>query len=528
MGTPAARLNGRVDALPDPALCAQLADDLAAAGYTADNVRAAWGELADDALGHGLKGPAVAALQAAPGPLSTLALFFAVGETIPAAQLERALPTLGVVGVVALGLGELRDDPDRAVIPTALLRPQAFEDAEGSADWWVASDLDESATAGPLREDHVLGVGGASLTLAGLVVTTPAESLLDLGAGCGIQTLRGRRVAARAVATDISARALAFTALNMRLNDLDEVETRQGSLFDPVAGERFDRIVSNPPFVITPRAAGVPHYEYRDGGREGDDLVAAVIRDAGAHLAPGGIAQLLGNWEYRDGSDGLDRVRAWVDASPVPVDAWVIEREVADPLAYAELWVRDGGTAPGTPGYAELIGRWLDDFAARGVTGIGFGYVLLRRPAGGVPTLRRFERVPQPVSGPLGAHLTAALAAHDLLETWDDATLSEQVLFRAPDVTEARHYVPGTEDPTVIELRQGGALARTIPADPALAALVGACDGDLTVGAIVAAIAQIMEVDDAALRAEILPRVRELLFTGFLGTGPNDPGVAQI
>ncbi len=68
----------------------------------------------------------------------------------------------------------------------------------------------------------------------------------------------------------------------------------------------------------------------------------------------------------------------------------------------------------------------------------------------------------------------------------------------------------------MIELRQGGGFARTIEVDPALAALVGACDGDLPVGTLVDAIAQLMEVDAAHLRADVLPRVRELLVTGFL------------
>lgn len=75
---------------------------------------------------------------------------------------------------------------------------------------------------------------------------------------------------------------------------------------------------------------------------------------------------MLGNWEYRGAEDGLDRVRQWVADSPVALDAWVIEREMLDPLAYAELWVRDGGTVPGSPEYAGLIDAWLTDFAARG------------------------------------------------------------------------------------------------------------------------------------------------------------------
>lgn len=198
-----------------------------------------------------------------------------------------------------------------------VVRPQSFHDDRGPGEWWVASDLDEIALGGgALAEDHVLGVGGASLTLAGLQLPSPARRVLDLGTGCGIQALRARRYADEVVATDLSARALDYARMNLLIDETDGVELREGSLFEPVAGETFDRIVSNPPFVITPRAARVPEYEYRDGGLVGDALVEQVFAGVGAHLEPGGVAQMLGNWETRDGVGSLDRVRAWVDASP--------------------------------------------------------------------------------------------------------------------------------------------------------------------------------------------------------------------
>jgi hypothetical protein len=147
--------------------------------------------------------------------------------------------------------------------------------------------------------------------------------------------------------------------------------------------------------------------------------------------------------------------------------------------------------------------------------------VLLRRPAAGAPTLARYERVPQSLDPgtALGAHYADALAVHDRLAALDDAGLAASVLVVGADVTEARHHLPGIESPSVIELRQGGGFARTVPADPGLAALVGASDGDLPVGALIDAIASLLEVDPAELRAELLPAVRELLFTGFLRFG---------
>lgn len=507
------RLNRTVNTPVDVAAARALAEDLRAAGFTSASVRDAWGPIADDAIARGLHGPALTALRERSDALATLARLFVLGISQPASQVDAALPRGGARGAAALGVVRLDSE---AAHPLVLIRPQEFADEAGSVSWLVASDLDEAALGGALPEDHVLGVGGASLTLASLQLPTPAARGLDVGTGCGIQTLRARRAVDTVVATDISVRAIWFATLNAIFNDLDGVEVREGSLFEPVAGERFDRIVSNPPFVITPRVDGVPAYEYRDGGMVGDALVEAFVTGVGAHLEPGGVAQLLGNWEYREGEDGLDRVRAWVAASGVALDAWIVEREQLDPLAYAELWIRDGGTTSSTAGFADLVDAWLDDFTARGVTGVGFGYLLLRRPASGAPTLSRFERVTQPVAGALGPHLADALVAHDALAGIDDEMLARAVLQVAPDVTEARHHMPGAEAPSVIELRQGGGFGRALEVDPALAALVGASDGELAVGVLVDAIADLLEVDAVALRTDILPRIRELIFTGFL------------
>jgi methylase of polypeptide subunit release factors len=507
-------LNGHVLPEPDPALCRALAADLRDAGFASEALRSAWGEAADDAIARGMRSPADRALAGRRDPLATLGRLLVLGMPQPVSWVGAALPRTGAAGSASLGLTAFDGDDLR---PLALVRPQSFVDSSGAGEWWIASDLDETALGGPLPEDHVLGVGGASLTLASLQLPTTAPRGLDVGSGCGIQALRARRSVGRVVATDISERALRYTRLNALLNDVDGIETRRGSLFEPVDGEEFDRIVSNPPFVITPRIAGVPAYEYRDGGLVGDELVAAFVKGAGRVLAPGGVAQLLGNWETRGSRAGLDRVREWVAESPVPLDAWVVQRESLDPLAYAELWVRDGGTLPGTEMFELLVGAWLDDFAAREVSAIGFGYVLLRRPVDPVPTLARYETIAQGLAGDsLGAHLADALAAHDRLVQLDDTGLAASVLLVAPDVTEARHHLPGSGDPTVIELRQGGGFGRVLTVDPALAALVGACDGDLQVGPLVDAIAELMEVDAGALRADLLPRLRELLFTGFV------------
>lgn len=499
-------------------LVAALRADLLAADFSVPRLKSLWGDEAEAALHRGHRVPARRALDrvAEFDAAAVLARAFVLGMPVDLADLARALPTLGLAGAVELQL--VGAGAAGAVSAAMDLRPYSFTDAWGETNWWIASDLGELALGGALVESHVLGVGGASLTLSGLMIDRPARSVLDLGTGCGIQALHASRHAGRVVATDISERALDFARLNAALNGVTNIEFRLGNLFEPVAGERFDHIVSNPPFVITPRSEGVPAYEYRDGGMVGDALVAAVIAGLAGHLEPGGVAQLLGNWEYRDGTDAFARVSAWLDDTGL--DAWVIEREVQDAALYAETWIRDGGTRGGEE-FDRLVDAWLDDFEQRGVTSVGFGYLMLRRPSDGVATLRRLERLEGAAARGLGGTIDATLAAHDWQASQGDAALGRAMLTVAADVTEERYYWPGDEHPAVMNLKQGGGFARSFPLDTALAALIGACDGELSIAAICAALAELLgteesPIDADELLAQLLPTVRELVTVGVL------------
>jgi len=501
----------------DAALTASLRADLGGAGWTVDAVTELLGPVAAGALLRDQPLPARRALAAAgDGAAAVLSRLFVLGAQVTRGALDAALPATGTAGAERAGLvtaaGAGREDAVRAAVD---LRPYAAVDAAGQSSWWLASDLGEAATGGPLPTDHVLGVGGASTTLAQLTVRTPAARVLDVGAGSGVQSLHAARHAGSVTATDTSARALAFAAFNAALAGVD-LDLRRGSLLEPVAGERFDLVVSNPPFVVTPRSAAVPGWTYRDGGLVGDEVVRRLVSGLGGVLAPGGSAQLLGNWEHRAGEGWTDRVGSWLEASGL--DGWVVQREVQDPAEYAETWIRDGGQRPG-PAFDALLGAWLDDFAARGVQAVGFGFVVLHAPreeAAARPRWRRLEEATGPLRAPLGGHVAQVLAAQDLLASTPDADLLGLRLRAAADVTEERHLRPGDADPSVILLRQGGGLGRAVAVGTALAGLVGASDGELSVGQIAGALAALLEVEAAPLVAELLPQVRALVADGLL------------
>jgi methylase of polypeptide subunit release factors len=507
-----------------PAQLEALAADLSAAGFTVDGVGQALGPMAQAAMHREQVVPARVALRGHREPVAVLARLLVLGEAVSARDLDAALPSLRAEGAVRIGLAEAAGSaPDDEVRPLLDLRPYAADDRH----WWLASDLSELVTGGPLREDHVLGVGGASTTLARWTPRRPVSRALDVGTGCGVQAVHAASHADHVVATDLSARCLAFTRFNAGLNAAlpdgpfagRSLDVRAGSLLEPVAGERFDLVVSNPPYVITPRVSGVPTYEYRDGGWTGDEVVRRLVTGVGDVLAPGGVAQLLGNWEHHTGEGWRDRVSSWL---PADVDAWVVQRELQDPAEYAETWARDGGHRPYEPAYDALVEAWLQDFAARGVEAVGFGVLTLRRPLeAGRPPLRRLEELSGPVGqgGAVGPVVADVLAAEAWLAGTSDADLLAAHLVVAPDVTEERYGRPGAVDPQVVLLRQGGGLHRAIRADTALAGLVGACDGELAVGQIVGALGVLLDEPVDALRGRLLPAVRSLVADGLLLTG---------
>ena len=144
--------------------------------------------------------------------------------------------------------------------------------------------------------------------------------MLDLCCGSGVLALTAAGEGAGLVtAVDASLRAVLATRLNARLNGL-RVRALRGDLFAPLGWERFDLIVSNPPYVPAGRD-GPGHRSARayDGGREGRAVIEHVCAGLPGHLHPGGVA-LIVHSSVCGGEPTLAALRAG------GLDAEVVER----------------------------------------------------------------------------------------------------------------------------------------------------------------------------------------------------------
>lgn len=217
----------------------------------------------------------------------------------------------------------------------------------------------------PLADDIVLGVGGAARTLLQLTPRRHVQRVWDLGCGSGVQAVFAAQHADYVVATDIDQRALDFTNQTAQLNNV-KIETRLGSLFEPVRGEKFDLIVSNPPFVI----GGATQLTHRESPFAADALTETLLRELPDSLNDDGIAIVLATWLVTS-DDWQERINAWL---PDDVGVWVALRDVQDVDSYVATWMNDAGLDD-----VEIASTWKKRLTEWNATEVAFGWIVLHR-----------------------------------------------------------------------------------------------------------------------------------------------------
>ena len=326
-------------------------------------------------------------------PVATLATLFVFDSDVPVEEAEVAFEPLGVEGVRRLG-----------VVTEADGRVRASVNIYPMASLLLSSDLWHHDLA---RPDHVLGTSISARVLLALTVRRPVDSALDVGTGCGVQALHAAAHARRVVATDVNPRAVKFAEFNAVLNGLDNVETRVGNAFEPVEGETFDLVVTNPPYVISPESA----YAYRDSGLPGDTFSEGLVRRAPEFLNDGGFATVLCEWAHAPDEDWSLPLRRWIAGSGC--DALLIYHMSQDPLAYAATWNNELRRNP--EAFGSALDRWVAYDRELGIERIGWGAVVLRRRSG-ENWVRTIETSWASIVD-AGDHIERIFRAHDFLAT---------------------------------------------------------------------------------------------------------------
>jgi protein-L-isoaspartate O-methyltransferase len=472
---------------------------LARIGYTGDAIRSALG---DDAYqGRTWDVPVHVRRLQTGSPLGTAIKLLFLGLPVQRAEVDDAFAPVSGEQLQRLGLVQPGDTPLAAsvrVVPHAELL--------------LAGNRYPDETPGGTPADYVATVTAPSAILATLTSRENVRSALDVGTGSGVQAIWAARHCERVVAVDINPRALNLAAFNARLNGVDNVEFRQGDLFEPVAGERFDLIVSNAPYVVSPDS----RFAFRDGGLVSDAFCERLVKESAAHLEEGGFAELLISWILVD-EDWPARPKRWIEASGC--DCWLLLGARRDPLTHAALWNEElKGDAKA---YAETLDRWVGYLEELGAEAVLEGAALLRRRTSDRNWFRA-DRIPPGRPEPASEHVQRVFRSQSYLSglTDDSALLDETLsLVERARIEQELHCRDGgyVVDSMTLVLDEG--LGFRAGVDQRTASIVPLLDGSRPLRQTIDAAADGLglESDDReAFTRGALGVVREMLELGFV------------
>jgi methylase of polypeptide subunit release factors len=424
---------------------------------------------------------------------AALALLFAHGESVASATVRRLIGNelvarLADVGVIADGGGEMRS---------------AFRLTRFLGAWFFADEPHAGA-------DAAMSPGPTTQQLARALPEVRGSRTLDVGTGPGTLAIAMATRGARAIGTDTNRRALALARANATLNDVT-IELREGSLLEPVTGERFDLIVAQLPYVTRPTAlSGI---EYLHGGAYGDELALALATAVPEFLEPDGVSIALFDSPVRPGRSLRDRIgerltRRTTDLLVLSTPGLPVQWQA---IAYAQL--EDAALSPRVE---ELISAYDEHAHGLGITDVPHAFVVHHRPH---RPDRPYWSVELSMPAPPAAweEIASYMRGIDLAARTDDELLRAAVRPRGRARLERSLALddPARDSTLTIKFEPGSMAASSAVAE-AGAALLELLAHDPSVAVALERFGEANRSADEETRAIVVGFVREALARGFL------------
>lgn len=431
--------------------------------------------------------------------LKTLVLMFVFGIATEAAAARKAVDPVPLEVLEEMGL--LRLEAGVAIANVALV---PFDQLV------LAVDLQEKVYGGA-PADLVMGMTRSTLELGSITARRWSSKTLDFGSGSGIQGFLAAAHSGQVYGVDCSPRAVNFSRFSAALNGIFNIEFIEGNGFDAVPGLRFNLIVANPPFAVTPQR----RYVYRDSGMHLDAFAESLVRRAPEFLEEDGLFQCQCDWVHIAGTNWQERLSGWIEGSGC--DVWIISQQTLSPAVYAEAWIRateqdDHATA------IRLCGEWSDFYRKERVEAISTGFICLRRSSGRSNWLRIDER-PGDISEDAGDSILLGFALRDFLESMrTDEDLLDVKLRVSPDarLTRQAAWSPQGWQGLNSKIALARGLSYEANIDTPIANLVTRCDGEQTLDQLLAEMGKMLGVALERLVPATLPLVRQLIERGFV------------
>jgi hypothetical protein len=475
---------------------ARLKDYFREAGYTAAGLH---NRIQTDVLaGRNLENlPLLLYRTREPDALNVLIRWFVIGEEVPQQAAKQVIPPdilqlLGDCGLLNSAEGNFAC-------------PVMFAPFE---QYWIATDT-YSRLSRSVGEDDVLMVNTTTLILLNVAIRTPCRTLLDLGTGCGVVAMVAGQFAEHVTGTDLTNRAGNFARFNAWLNEISNVEIVTGDLFQPVSERRFDRILSNPPFYVTPSSRRI----FAENPMELDGFCRNLVKQAPAHLEEGGFLQMLCEWPEIEGQPWEERLGEWFQGTGC--DAIVWEGATYDPIPYVRARLPIATASAGQEADCRRFEEWVEYYKTRKVKALHAGFLTMRRRSG--QNWVHFERVVADVTKPSGQ------AILDRFGVRDQSLSDEQLLNSRLQVAEGVQLRQVLEvndqkwrlSPKVHMVQTSG-LQLMHDLTPDVAEFVSGMDGKAPLRDLVDNVAREAPVPRDKVQGECILLVRRLIDRGFV------------
>ena len=434
-----------------------------------------------------------------PSRLNLLFRWFWIGTPVEKALAGEFIPERMIALFLKAGV---LVEQDSSLMSTARISP--------FAQHLILSDHAVLRT-GYLGTDTILWPNPTTLLCYHLSIQASVGRTLDLGTGNGILALAAAAHSGSVVATDLNPRARDFCLFNAALNGVSNLEFREGNAFEPVRGERFDLILANPPFFVTPSVRRV----FSDNSMELDGFCRMLIRQAPKHLNENGYCQMLVEWVEVQGQPWRERLQQWF--AGLGCDVQVLAHYMRPAADYAMIRVQEDRDEVRDPmEQAALTTEWRTYFESNQVEAIYGGVIMLRKREGN--NWVRLEELRSQIARPFGESLRRTFENRDVLEAHAD----EQLLAIRPLLPESARLQKqfaisaGGWKLTSVDLHLSEGVPYSLALQPQVADFAAMFDGKKTLGEVADQFAAGLGVDAALVRRECCGITRQLADRGLV------------
>jgi methylase of polypeptide subunit release factors len=440
--------------------------------------------------------------QAEPTPLNTLIRLFFISEDCQAHDVAEAIRPLSLLQLMSHGVTRWEGDLVAATVRIQPYQRMLFVFQRDAPD------------AAP--EETLMLVSPSSLEVAHLMARLPARSALDIGTGCGFLASLVAPFCEQVCAIDLNPAAVRAAEFNARWNQLGNISFRAGNLLEPVHGQKFDLIVCNPPFLITPvPAVFSARYIFKHSGMPGDAFCINLARQASHLLAEGGYFHMMFQWEEPGGRAWSSRLEE--SFSGLGCDVWVARIMTVAPEQYIAEWIE--GLSETEQADSELLAAQARKyFLERNVATTSTGLLTLRR-AGHRKNHLWFDEAPDDRLEPYGDSVAALFDTRiRITEAGDVSLLQEKLrvsshlsMLQTSSIKDGQWTASSTEF-----LLTRGLKYSFGDVHPEIAKLIAHLDGHRTLQEAFAVSTHQHPASTKEAIATHLTGVRELLWYGFL------------